>query len=285
MNTVKPWWPSRQRPRILPFHNSRSATGWTPTIATRYTQGPFFTGLTMIRSQGVTKQFKGGFLGLGAPICVLKGFDFEARPGEITGLLGPNGAGKTTFFRGVTGLDRMDSGNLEVDGIDPGKHPKALRGRVALLPEEPGVDPHSSGLLHLELFALLQKIPRRRAQDLIAQANADLVLEDFWKRPFRTYSRGQKARIALARLRLMERAQVMIFDEPSNGLDFQSVGRLHAFIRSLAEEGKTVVVSSHILSDLRALCDRLVGLVDGTAATSDQVDAWMSAHARSEGMV
>ena len=237
----------------------------------------------MIRAQGVTKQFKGGWLGLGAPIPVLRGFDFEAHPGTITGLLGPNGAGKTTFFRGLTGLEAMDGGLLEVDGIDPTRAPKLLRGRVALLPEEPGVDTHSSGLLHLELFALMQGLSTARARPLIAEANQHLLLEGFWKRPFRTYSRGQKARIALARLRLMERAQVMIFDEPSNGLDFESVGRLHAFIRALAQEGKTVVVSSHILSDLRVLCDRLVGLVDGKAATSEQVEAWMGAHARAEG--
>lgn len=236
-------------------------------------------GQAMIHAQGVTKAFPTGWFGRGRPVEVLRGFDFQALPGEITGLLGRNGAGKTTFFRGLTGLERFDSGTLLVDGFNPSLDPLALRGRVALLPEEPGVDPSSTGRLHLELFATQQGLPLARARQLMAQANDYLNFDEFWNRPFRTYSRGQKARIALARLRLIERAQVFIFDEPSNGLDFEAVGRLHAFIRSLAKDGKTVVVSSHILNDLRVLCDRLVGLIDGMAATPEQIQGWMKAHA------
>ena len=76
---------------------------------------------------------------------------------------------------------------------------------------------------------------------------------------------------------------MFLVDEPSTGLDFDAVGRLHAFIRALARDGKTVVVSSHILNDLRVLCDRLVGLIDGVAATPEQVQSWMQAHADFQG--
>lgn len=237
----------------------------------------------MIQAHGVHKAFPTGWFGRGRPVEVLRGFDFQALPGEVTGLLGRNGAGKTTFFRGITGLERFDAGSLLVDGIDPGLNPVALRGRVALLPEEPGIDPTSTGRLHLETFATLQGLPLARARELLDQANAYLNITDFWDRPFRTYSRGQKSRISLARLRLIDRAQVFIFDEPSNGLDFEAVGRLHSFIRALARDGKTVVVSSHILNDLRVLCDRLVGLIDGVAATPEQVQEWMQAHADFQG--
>ena len=236
----------------------------------------------MILAHGVTKSFPTGWFGQGPRTAVLRGFDFEAQPGQITGLLGKNGAGKTTFFRGLTGLDPFETGVVNLDGIDPKRHPEQARGRIALLPEEPGVEPSSSGKEHLELFGTLNGLDKPRLARRIEEANNHLDMKDFWERPFRSYSKGQKARVALARIRMMESASVLVFDEPTNGLDFEAATRVHHFIRTLAQEGRTVVVASHILNDLRVLCDRLVGLSDGITATAAQVESWMAAHARAD---
>ncbi len=236
----------------------------------------------MILARGITKSFQPGFLERTLwkkpAKDVLRGFDFEAHPGQITGLLGPNGAGKTTFFRCLTGLERVDRGQLLINGVDPGQHPEQVCSQISLLPEEPGVEPHVSGRYHLELFGTMTGLPLTRVRQRLKEADAHLDLFSFWERPFRTYSRGMKARIALARMRLNDQAQVLIFDEPSNGLDFEITARLHHYIRSMAQEGRTVLISSHVLNDLRVLCDRLVGLHQGVAASPEQIQAWMKAH-------
>lgn len=232
----------------------------------------------MILADGITKSFRQGFWGRKPPKQVLKGFHFEAQPGEITGLLGPNGAGKTTFFRCLTGLEKVDNGRLLINGIDPGKNPELVCSQISLLPEEPGVEPHVTGRYHLELFGTMAGLSMAQLRQRLKDVDAQLDIQSYWDGPFRSYSRGMKARIALARMRLNDRAQVLIFDEPSNGLDFESAARLHRYIRSMAQEGRTVLISSHALNDLRVLCHRLVGLYNGQAASPQQVDTWMKAH-------
>ena len=236
----------------------------------------------MIRAHGLHKTFKTGFWIWRREVSVLRGFDFEARPGEVTGVLGPNGAGKTTFFRILCGLEKPCSGEIEVDGINPWRQPEQMRGRIALLPEDPGVSQNMAGYRHLWLFGAMMGMDDAQIRTALSQADDILYLSAFWARPFSSYSRGQKARIALARMRLMPDASVLIFDEPSNGLDFEAVSRLHLFIRNLADEGKTILVASHILADLRHLCDRLVGISGGTAASHEVLSGWLAAHALSQ---
>jgi sodium transport system ATP-binding protein len=209
----------------------------------------------------------------------LKGFDFDAYPGQVTGILGPNGSGKTTFFRGIAGLESFNEGSLLVDGINPEANPSLIRGKVALLPEEPGIYSHDTGLEHLTLFGVMSGLSKEENRVLLEESDEMLGLSSFWTRDFRTYSRGQKSRIALARLHFFKDANVLIFDEPSNGLDFESVGRLHRFIRQKAKEGKTVLVASHIVNDLKNLCDRIVGIQDGRAADEATVNQWIEDHA------
>lgn len=234
----------------------------------------------MIHATNIHKTFVSGMPWNRKRVPVLSGFDFQAQPGQVTGLLGPNGAGKTTFFRGLAGLERFDSGQLLVDGVDPGVHPHKVRGRLALLPEEPGVGQHEKGRQHLMLFGTMCGLSRAQIAQRLEQIDAHLLLSPYWDRPFSTYSRGQKARVAIARVRLLPDPRILIFDEPSNGLDFEAVGRLHMFIRELASEGRTILVASHILRDLRALCDRLVGIEGGRNADPATIDAWMLAHAQ-----
>lgn len=232
----------------------------------------------MIEALGLYKTFKTGLFGWGPKIDVLKGFDFNAYPGQVTGILGPNGSGKTTFFRGVAGLESFNQGSLLVDGLDPVANPKVTRGKVALLPEDPGVYSHDTGLEHLTLFGIMSGLDKVQNKKRLEESDEMLGLSSFWTRDFRTYSRGQKSRIALARLHFFPNANILIFDEPSNGLDFESVTRLHRFIRQKAREGKTILVASHIVNDLKNLCDRIVGIQDGKTADKETVHQWIESH-------
>lgn len=232
----------------------------------------------MIVAQDLHKTYSRGLAWWRQSVPVLKGFDFEAKPGEITGVLGPNGAGKTTFFRMISGLEKPSSGTLLVNGVNPWENPKYSRGHIALLPEEAGVPNDLPGYRHLWIYGVMMGYSPGPLKEALVQVAQDLALEGFWMRPAGTYSRGQKARISLARLKLMPDATTFIFDEPSNGLDFEAVSRLHRFIRGLADEGKTVLVASHIISDLRHLCDRLVGIDNGRTATPEILASWLEAH-------
>lgn len=236
----------------------------------------------MIYVQGLIKTYKTGWLWWRTSIPVLKGFDFIARPGEVTGVLGPNGAGKTTLFRIICGLEKFKSGEVLVNGINPLSNPNSLRGQIALLPEEAGVSNETSGWKHLWIFGAMMGLSENEIFNKMQECDEILGLNSFWRRSFVTYSRGQKARIALARMNMMPNASVFIFDEPSNGLDFEAVSRLHLFIRHLANEGKTVLVASHILSDLRHLCDRLVGIDGGVSASQQRMDSWLEDHSKTQ---
>lgn len=236
----------------------------------------------MIEVAGLVKTYTSGHLWWKTRVPVLRGFDFQAKPGEVTGVLGPNGAGKTTFFRILCGLEKPTAGVVRVSGVVPSANPLAMRGRIALLPEEAGVDREMSGRQHLWIFGAMMGMSRSEILAGLERCDALLGLSSFWERRFGVYSRGQKARISLARMSLMPEASVFIFDEPSNGLDFEAVARLHGFIRDLANQGKTVLVASHILSDLCHLCDRLVGIDQGQTASEEQMTVWLKAHAQSQ---
>lgn len=232
----------------------------------------------MIIVQDIHKSYRTGLFGLGPVVPVLRGFDFKAHPGEVVGVLGPNGAGKTTFFRVLCGLERIQLGNVQINGVDPQINPQNMRGKIALLPENAGLSPTDIGVDHLHIFGLMMGLKPADIRQRLNGADEHLQLQSFWKRPFSSYSRGQKARIALARLNLMPEANVYIFDEPSNGLDFEAVSRVHKFIRNLARDGNTVLLASHIISDLRHVCDRLTGIVDGRAASNVEVQDWLDRH-------
>lgn len=236
----------------------------------------------MIHVHGLEKTYHTGWAWWKTDIPVLKGFDFIAMPGEVTGILGPNGAGKTTFFRILCGLEKADAGKVMVDGLQPLVEPQSMRGRIALLPEEPGVNRDIAGRQHLWMFGAMMGMSAPQIVKALRSCDELLDLSPFWTRRFATYSRGQRARIALARMNMMPDASVFIFDEPSNGLDFEAVARLHGFIRHLAREGKTVLVTSHILSDLQHVCNRLVGIDGGKAATEERLTAWLVAHAKTQ---
>ncbi|MGW4352687.1 ABC transporter ATP-binding protein [Nocardia sp. NPDC004582] len=179
----------------------------------------------------------------------------SVRRGEIYGFLGPNGAGKTTTLRMLAGLIRPDAGAATVLGRAPGD-PDALR-RMGVLIEGPGFYPYLSGHDNLRVLARYRGV----GDDAVADALARVDLAARGKDRFRTYSLGMKQRLGVAAA-LLGHPDLLILDEPTNGLDPAGMADMRELITGLAADGHTVVLSSHLLSEVQEICDR-VGVISG----------------------
>lgn len=197
----------------------------------------------------------------------IEGVGLTVGGGERFGLLGPNGSGKTTLIRLVLGLLRPDSGRVTVDGHDVAHDRAAALAQVGYLPGELGLMGDLSGARTLEaLGALHPRPPVRRGEllDVLELSDRDL------RRPVRQYSRGMKQKIGLVAA-LQHDPPVVILDEPTGGLDPVVQNRLLAWLRGLRERGSTVIFSSHIISEVEALCDRVAMLRDGRLVAVERV--------------
>ena len=175
----------------------------------------------------------------------------DVRPGVVTGFLGPNGAGKTTTMRMIVGLAAPTSGTALVNGRRYTDLDQPLRTLGALL-DASAVHPARSGLNHLRAMALTQRIPRARVDDVLALTG----MTDAAHRRMGTYL-GMKQRLGIAGA-LLGDPEILMLDEPVNGLDPDGVRWIRTLLRSLAEEGRTVFVSSHLMSEMQQTADRLV---------------------------
>jgi ABC-2 type transport system ATP-binding protein len=182
---------------------------------------------------------------------------FTVEPGTITGFLGPNGAGKTTTLRMVLGLITPDAGTATISGYPYSALP-APNSEVGAVLEASGFHPARSGRNHLRIYCTVNGYPPDRADQVLALVG----LADAGRRPVRGYSLGMRQRLALATA-LLGDPRVLILDEPANGLDPEGISWLRRLLRSLADEGRTVLVSSHVLSEVQQLVDRVVILHHG----------------------
>ena len=185
----------------------------------------------------------------------------------LTGLLGPNGAGKTTLLRMLCGLLGPSDGSIRVLGIDPRRNPAVYR-RLALVPEEDAV----YGILTARQFVAFAADLTGVSRDRVAEAIALVDLASAADRPISGFSKGmrQRAKVAAA---LVTRPDVLILDEPLNGTDPVQRAHLITLFRRLAAEGKTVIVSSHVLSEVERMADRVLAMVDGRLAAAGDVAA------------
>ncbi|WP_422769396.1 ABC transporter ATP-binding protein [Plantactinospora sp. WMMC1484] len=185
------------------------------------------------------------------------GISFTVRPGQVTGFLGPNGAGKSTTMRMILGLDRPSAGRALVDGRSYPEHPLPLRVVGALL-EARSVHPGRSAYHHLLWLAQSNGIPRSRVAAVIALVG----LESVSKRRVDGFSLGMTQRLGIAAA-LLGDPPVLLFDEPVNGLDPEGVRWIRELLRGLAAEGRTVFVSSHLMSEMALTADHLVVIGQG----------------------
>ena len=200
----------------------------------------------MIETRNLTKRY-------GSRIVAVDSLNLTIRRGEVYGFLGPNGAGKTTTLRMLLGLIRPTSGKASVLGRPPGD-PEGLA-RVGALIEAPAFYPHLSGWRNLRVIARYAGVPKERIE-----AALDAVeLTDRASDKFKTYSQGMKQRLGVAAA-LLKDPELLILDEPTNGLDPAGMADMRVLIRRLGSGDRTVLLSSHLLGEVEQICDR-VGVI------------------------
>ena len=192
--------------------------------------------------------------------------------GEIIGLLGPNGAGKTTTILMLLGLTEPSSGSVRVLGLDPARRPLSVKRRVGYLPDRVGFYDELSGRENLVYTARLNGLASPVFSPRIESAVARMGLSDVADHRVATYSRGMRQRLGLAE-RLVKAPQVAILDEPTLGLDPAAADGFLSLVRGLRAEGMTVLISSHLLHQVQAVCDRVALFHRGRLALMDSVPA------------
>ena len=207
-----------------------------------------------IQVRGLTRSF--------GPVQAVAGMDLDARPGRVTALVGPNGSGKTTLLLIVAGLLRPDTGTVRVAGHDPVTQPAEVHARLGWMPDAFGAWDSLTAREHLTTYAAAYRLPRARHAARADELLALVQLAAWADAPARALSRGQKQRLGLARTLVHEPA-VVVLDEPASGLDPGSRVALRVLLRRLATEGRTVLVSSHVLSDLDETADDAVYVLGG----------------------
>ncbi|WP_174248430.1 ABC transporter ATP-binding protein [Streptomyces hoynatensis] len=198
----------------------------------------------MIEVKGLTKRYGG--------VLAVSDLSFTVRPGHVTGFLGPNGAGKSTTLRMILGLNRPTAGSATVHGVPFPAHRAGLRHVGALL-DAGDAHPGRSAAAHLTALARSNALPRRRVDEVLHEVG----LAGAARRRVGGFSLGMRQRLGIASA-LLGDPPVLLFDEPVNGLDPEGVRWVRGLFRRLAAEGRTVLVSSHLMSEMENTADRLV---------------------------
>ena len=185
-----------------------------------------------------------------------------AKPGQIYGLLGPNGAGKTTTLRCVATLLKPTDGSIKVCGYDTVKEGEKVRDNIAFLTNEIKLDPHFSPKYMFQFFGHLHGMSDVEINERREKLFKYFGITDFQDKKIEELSTGMKQKAAIA-VSLVHDPKVVIFDEPTNGLDIVTARSVTDYLRVLRDEGKLVIISTHILSDAEKLCDNIGIIIKG----------------------
>jgi len=204
----------------------------------------------VIETRNLTKRY--------GDLVAVDGLNLRVKQGEVFGMLGPNGAGKTTTILMLLGLTEPTSGSVRVLGFDPVRQPLSVKARVGYLPELVGFYDDLTARENMIYIAKLNGIPRKEAYRRIEEALEQVGLQDVADRPVATFSRGMRQRLGVAEV-LLKHPQLVIMDEPTQGLDPEAAQEFLTIIKNLKAGGITVLLSSHLLHQVQRVCDR-VGL-------------------------
>jgi ABC-2 type transport system ATP-binding protein len=217
---------------------------------------------TGIAARGVRRTF--------GTVVAIDHIDLDAPPGQVTALVGPNGAGKTTLILVLATLLVPDSGEVLVGGHSPVMEPLAVRASMGWMPDSFGSYDTLTALEVLRFVASAYRLPKA-IQDERARALLSMVhLTEFADRPVHVLSKGQKQRLGLARA-LVHDPKVLLLDEPAAGLDPRSRIELRGILRGLAAQGRTLLVSSHVLGELEEMADRVVFVDKGRTVSQHNI--------------
>lgn len=196
---------------------------------------------------------------------------FSLYKGEMFGLLGTNGAGKTTTLRMIATLIKPDSGTICVDGIDAVKDPAKVRSKIGFLTSELKLEDFFTPNYMFDYFSDLHGVDPEIARDRKKLLFDHLGIDKFAEVKIGELSTGMKQKVSLA-VSLVHYPDIIIFDEPTNGLDIITAKMVTDFLISLKEEGKTIIISSHIFSLIEKTCDRVGIMVDGHMVLTDTLE-------------
>jgi ABC-2 type transport system ATP-binding protein len=236
---------------VSPFVGVPAAPGWDPG---------------RIVVSGLTKRYGG--------LVAVDGLSFTVEPGRVTGFLGPNGAGKTTTLRVLLGLAAPSEGTATINGVRYDELSRPIR-QVGAVLEDGAAHRGRTGRDHLRVICRAGGVPLARADEVLDM----LGLTAAARRSYRGYSLGMRQRLAIAAA-LIGNPPVLILDEPANGLDPEGIRWLRELLRALADQGRTVLVSSHLLAEVQALADDVVIIAHGRLVGDGSVAAIIDSLAR-----
>jgi len=205
-------------------------------------------------------------------VKAVRGISFEVRDGEITGLLGPNGAGKTTTLRMLYSLLPPDEGEIRIDGLDPTRDAMAIKQTLGVVPDSRGLYTRMSARENISYYGKLHGMSNKDVSSRIEELVETLDMADFIERRTEGFSQGQRVKVAIARA-MVHRPQTVLLDEPSNGLDVMSTRALRRYILGLKKAGHSVILSTHIMQEVAALCDRIIIIANGQIAADGSASA------------
>ncbi|WP_010677528.1 ATP-binding cassette domain-containing protein [Bacillus timonensis] len=213
----------------------------------------------MIEINEVTKRFKDKK----TSITALKHVRFSVEKGQVVGLLGENGAGKTTLLRTIATLLTPTDGNVKVAGYDTQKNPEEVKRRIGVLfGGETGLYDRLTARENLEYFAALYGLGKHETKVRIDELARMFGMRDYLNRKVGGFSKGMRQKVAIART-LIHNPEIILFDEPTTGLDITSSNVFRQLVHQLKREGKTIVFSSHIMEEVSMLCDSVAMMHKG----------------------
>lgn len=211
----------------------------------------------MIQVQTLSKSF--------GKVKAVQNVSFSAMNGQITGLLGPNGAGKSTTLRMLYTLLKPDQGTAHVDGFDISESPLEVQTRIGVLSDAQGLYPRLTARENIRYFGQLHGLNGAALEGRIDELLLMLDTQPIADRRTEGFSTGERLKVAIARAVVHDPDNILL-DEPTNGLDVKSTRAMRQFIRRLRDEGKCVLLTSHIMQEVAALCDQIVIISNGIVA-------------------
>ncbi len=210
--------------------------------------------MELLKAENLVKEYPG--------VTAVAGASFGIESGEILGFLGPNGAGKTTTINMLTGLARITSGAIFLQGKEYTHNPKAAQRSMGIVPDESNLYDDLDGFQNLCFCAALYGMKKEEREEKASRLIKRFDLQNAGKRPFKAYSRGMKRKLTIA-AGIIHNPQILFLDEPTTGIDVVSAGQIRRLIQDLNETGTSIFLTTHYIEEAERLCHRVAFIVDG----------------------